>query len=142
MKIIVVVLCIVESLAGQIISMDSLGRAVSGYDITSYYSDSIPSFGDSTISLRWGGVEWLFSSAKNRDTFSQTPELFIPQYGGFCSWGMRYNGRYNADHTVYVLVENKLYFNQDPRVHSIWLRRQERNIIKADENWLKMNTEE
>ncbi len=125
--------------ADSLFQVNENGVAVSGYDVVTYFELDSAIVGNESLSTQYKGVTWYFSDSKNLVLFENNPEKYTPQYGGFCSWGMRYNGRYIADHKVFTVYENKLYFNQDRRVKRWWERKRDKNISKGDENWKGLN---
>jgi hypothetical protein len=39
----------------------------------------------------WKGATWRFASQANLDAFMKAPEMFAPQYGGYCAFAVGYN---------------------------------------------------
>lgn len=58
---------------------DSSGK----YDETKY---GVPA--DGSITSTYKGFKFAFHTEAHRDLFAANPEQYIPQYGGFCSWGI------------------------------------------------------
>lgn len=141
-KTILLTLLFLITLKSQMIQVDSLNRALSGYDVVNYYKDSTARIGDTALSVTFYNVTWLFISKENRELFIQNPELYLPQYGGFCSWGMKFGGTYDADHLRFTIYKEKLYFNQDERIERWWRNKKEWNINKADRKWKKLKDPE
>jgi YHS domain-containing protein len=67
------------------------------------------------------GYQFYFLSQENKDIFDETPDAYIPQYGGFCSWGI--SGEYcppypwekdclgpSGNWGHWTIQNNKLYF--------------------------------
>lgn len=65
---------------------------MAGYDLVAYHSlqareDGVP--GNPAISHRHSnGYLYYFASEQNRQAFVNDPAKYLPQYGGFCAWGM------------------------------------------------------
>lgn len=62
-----------------------------GYDVVSYFSleqGGVPLIGSGDYTSQFGGMLYFFSSEKNKDTFDDDPERFVPAVGGFCTYGM------------------------------------------------------
>ncbi len=137
-NLIILFVTISFSFADSLYQTNQYNIALSGLGVVSYYRYKYPVLGRDSLSFDYDGVIWLFANDENRDRFRVSPETYLPQYGGYCSWGMRFNGRYEADHTVFMIHESKLYFNQDKRVERWWKRRRENNIKRADENWAEL----
>jgi YHS domain-containing protein len=44
--------------------------------------------GSSDYTETYGGYTFYFANAKNQATFAKNPTKYLPQWGGFCSWGI------------------------------------------------------
>ena len=80
-----------------------------GYDSVSYFSDNKAVKGTPTISYDWDEGRYQFSSAKNRQAFSENPDRFAPQFGGFCTAGMAKGVKAEANPEFFTVVNGKLY---------------------------------
>ena len=77
-----------------------IGNAVlGGVDVVQYhtayklddgsYNESMTGEeGSSTYSSTHNGFKFYFVSNENKKLFDKKPEKYLPQYGGFCSWGI------------------------------------------------------
>ena len=65
------------------------GLAINGYDAVAYFSVSQPVEGSENFSYDWNGSKWLFSSQENLELFKSDTDKYVPQYGGYCAWGMK-----------------------------------------------------
>lgn len=59
------------------------GVAIKGYDAVAYHTEGRAVKGQSKLSYKWNDAKWYFASAENRDLFSDDPERYAPQYGGY-----------------------------------------------------------
>ncbi len=59
------------------------GVAIKGYDPVAYFTMGEPVKGQKEIEIQWKGAKWRFSSAAHRDLFTDNPEKYAPQYGGY-----------------------------------------------------------
>lgn len=109
--------------------------AIRGYDPVAYFTEGKAVKGDKDFTLGWQGADWRFASAGNRDRFSEDPEKYAPQYGGYCAWAVSRNYTAPTDPDAFTLVDGKLYLNYNKRVMRQWLEDRDRNIEQADENW-------
>jgi len=54
-----------------------------------YYNESMVGLvGDSTFTSTYNDHIFYFLSDENKNIFEKDPAKFMPQYGGFCSWGI------------------------------------------------------
>ncbi|MCY3969358.1 MAG: YHS domain-containing protein [Acidobacteria bacterium] len=109
--------------------------AIRGYDPVAYFTEGKAVKGDRDFTLGWQGADWRFASAENRDLFSEDPEKYAPQYGGYCAWAVSRNYTAPTDPDAFTVVNGKLYLNYNKRVMNQWLEDRDRNIEQADENW-------
>ncbi len=70
------------------------GLVLKGYDVVEYFNLTPKSEGvqgsDSYSYLYnngGGNYTFYFKNQTNRDLFANDPEKYLPQFGGFCSWG-------------------------------------------------------
>ena len=114
-------------------------KAVSGFDVVSYFNAQKPVKGLPTFTLEYKNADWYFSSQKNLELFKSNPDYFLPQYGGYCAWAMASNKTAPGNVPFWTLYRDKLYLNYDQKTHDIWQADKDTFIIKADINWQKRN---
>ncbi len=112
--------------------------AIRGYDPVAYFVQGEPVKGEASFHVRYQDASWYFSSEKNRDLFSQNPEKYAPQYGGYCAWAVSQGYTASIDPSAWTLHEGKLYLNYSKGVREDWLEDVPGNIRKADNNWPKV----
>lgn len=72
---------------------------------------------------------------RNKIAFSDDPERYIPQYGGFCAYGMSQGRFIPVDLEAYTLKDGKLYFNLDLATKKRFDANPEAFVVRADEQW-------
>lgn len=112
------------------------GVAIHGYDPVSFIDDSVKIKGIPALNYKWLGVDWYFSSETNLVKFKQSPEKYIPAYGGYCAFGVSRGYKASTEIDTWTLHEGKLYFNYNQRVKNSWMKGQQQYIQQADKNWL------
>ena len=120
---------------GQAVNRDRHGVAIDGYDAVAYFVDGKPVRGLPEFEHSWNGARYRFATAANRDRFATSPESFVPQYGGFCSWAVSRGYTADIDPAAWSIVDGKLYLNYSIRVRRTWEGDAAGNIRKADANW-------
>ena len=110
-------------------------KAIHGYDPVAYFESNKPKVGKSKHAYKWNGATWLFSSARNRDAFTKSPEKYAPQYGGYCAWAVSQGYTASIDPEAWYIREGKLYLNFSKSVQQKWLKDIPGNIKKGDINW-------
>jgi YHS domain-containing protein len=102
------------------------GVAAQGYDVVSFFEGN-PKKGNATITYNYDGAEFQFSSELNKVKFKNSPEAFIPQYGGFCAYAMSQGKEIIPNPKSWEIRAGKLYF----------FTRMFFGIIDAKRNWSK-----
>jgi len=120
------------------------GIAAQGFDVISFF-DGKPKKGYDTYSSNFNDAKYLFSSLENKEKFDASPEVFAPQYGGFCAIAMSEDKQVNPNPKSWEVRDGKLYFFTRMLFGIIDAKRQwvkdpigKREL--ADAAWQKMNT--
>ncbi len=122
--------------AFEAINLPYFGRvALDGYDAVSYFTQSKAVAGNKSYSAEWKGATWLFSSEANRQRFTENPESFAPQYGGYCSNQMSLGNLSDIDTDVWRIIDNKLYLFGHDSGRDRWASETDRRILDADRHW-------
>lgn len=104
----------VAGAAGLVAKDPKSGVAIKGYDTTAYFQKSEPKVGAPDTTVDWNGATWQFETAAEARLFSQTPEAFAPQFGGFCTRAMSMRIKVPSDPEVWRLHKGKLYLFARP----------------------------
>ena len=115
--------------------------AIGGYDPVSYFTAGKPIKGEATITYNWKNVQWHFSSDDNRKMFSENPEKYAPQYGGWCAFGWAQGYPAKIDPQAWSIVGGKLYLNYNLSVKKDWDKKQEQFIKQANTNYAKQHNQ-
>ena len=113
----------------------SMGVAVHGYDVVSFFHGDEPVHGSPKYALRWRGAVWYFASAQTMLAFEMNPKAYVPQYGGYCALAMTSGALIPADPQVFTVHDGRLYLAHSPAALQIWQADIPGNIDKADEHW-------
>ena len=109
--------------------------ALHGYDPVAYFTQGKPARGSDALAHVHEGAAYRFSSQENLDRFKQDPELFLPQYGGFCAYGVSVGKKFDGDPRFWKIEDGKLYLNLNEEIYATFLEDVDGNIEKADDNW-------
>ena len=131
-----------ETAAETAISGTKDGVAIDGYDPVAYFTLGKPTRGTEQFSYMWQGANWRFVSAENRDAFAAKPELYTPQYGGYCAYAMAGGAFAAGDGERWKIVDNKLYLNNNWLAQKLWSGDIRGYISNADRQWPKVNPAE
>jgi len=127
-----------------------LGEPVlDGLDIIPYfYNDSyIGERGSDNIVSVYDGFKYLFVTEDHKTIFDADPEQYIPQYGGYCAWGIagEYCPQYpwstsclgpSGNWEYGTILSQKLYFFLYAEAKEKFMTNVEANIDAGDERWL------
>lgn len=116
--------------------------AVKGYDPVAYFDHGKPVKGSSDFEATWNGATWRFASAASKAKFVAAPEIYAPQYGGYCAWAVSRAYTADADPKAWKIVGGKLYLNYNLEVQSEWQKDEKENIARGDANWPKLLAKE
>ncbi|MCI0445758.1 hypothetical protein L0244_22790 [bacterium] len=114
------------------------GLAIRGYDPVAYFNLNEPESGKKDFEFEFMGATWRFVSAENRDAFKNDPNKYLPQYGGYCAYGMSHGYAAPIDPAAWSIVDGKLYLNFSRDVRREWKKDIGGHIKRADVNWPKI----
>jgi hypothetical protein len=118
------------------------GIALNGYDVVAFFKQAKPVKGSSDYSFKWNDVNWLFSSKADVDSFKASPEIYAPQYGGYCAYGTAEGHKAPTQADTWTIVDNKLYFNYNKKVKQLWSKNRSALIDSANKNWVLLKDKE
>lgn len=110
-------------------------KAIRGYDTVAYFTENQPVKGSDEYALEYNGATWLFSSAENLALFTENPEKYAPQYGGYCAYAVSQGTTASIKPELFTIHDDKLYLNYSRSINDKWLADKEAYIESADENW-------
>ena len=104
-----VIMAMSNKALGQIAPVDQNKVAIGGYDVVSYFSGEAKR-GFESFSAEDHGVNYYFHSKANRTAFKKSPNKYLPQFGGFCAWGVgAKSAKFPIDPESYDIKDGKLY---------------------------------
>lgn len=96
------------------------GVAIRGYDTVAYFTQGQPVEGKDDHTVEWQGAIWKFSSQEHLALFTNSPETYAPQYGGYCAYGVANNYLVKIEPDSWRIVDDKLYLNYNKSVQKQW----------------------
>ena len=109
--------------------------AVGGYDVVSYFTEGKAVKGSGFHTTTYDGEDYLFSSKENLELFKAEPSRYLPQFGGWCAYGVAIGKKFYVDPTVFEVVDGKLYLNLDTSIQEKWAENKAEHISTAHKNW-------
>lgn len=119
-------------------SADTNLVGVQGYDLVSYHQDSGPVKGNGNFSADHNGVTYLFSSLENKEKFAAAPANYVPEFGGYCAYGVKFGKKFAGDPERWKVVDGKLYLNLDEKVQALWAKDIPTYIQEANKQWMSI----
>ena len=117
------------------VNADATGYVIRGYDPVAYFKEGRPVPGRPDLEVEYKGGKYLFTSTANRDAFKADPEKYLPQYGGYCAFGVAMGKKFDVDPASWRIVDTKLYFNLNPVILEKWSGDTKGYIQKSEKNW-------
>lgn len=111
------------------------GLALRGYDPVAYFAAGKPVIGTATYTATHNGASYRFANEENLKAFNANPETYVPQYGGYCAFGVAVGAKFDGDPELWKIVDGKLYLNLNPDIQEQWQKDVAGHITKADTNW-------
>ena len=110
-------------------------KAIRGYDTVAYFTENKAVEGSENFSTEYMGAVWLFSSQEHLDLFTENPEKYAPQYGGYCAYAVSQNKTASIQPDLFTIVDGKLYLNYNESINDKWRANKENFIVDADKHW-------
>lgn len=97
------------STCAQIQPIDENGLAIGGYDVVSYFS-GVAQKGSEKLTAEHDGATYRFVSTENRKAFESEPTKYLPQFGGYCAWGVAAkDSKFPINPETFDIIDGKLY---------------------------------
>jgi YHS domain-containing protein len=112
--------------------------AVNGYDPVAFFTDAKPVNGSPLITAEYEGATYLFASEEHKGLFLKSPEKYVPQYGGFCAYGVGLDKLFPVDISTWQVRDNKLYLNLNSAILKEFNADFSGNVDKASKNWPRL----
>ncbi len=123
-------------------NVDKNNIALKGYDVVSYFYLEKPVKGTAEIVYEYKGTKYLFANKVYHRLFRTEPKKYIPQYGGWCAYGIAKGKKSPINPNAYIISDNKLYlFYKTPFLDTkkLWEKDSVSLQKNADIAWKKFN---
>jgi YHS domain-containing protein len=111
------------------------GLAIGGYDPVAFFTDGKPIAGSAEFELRYGGAVWRFANVGNRAAFAASPDVYMPQYGGYDPVGVAHGVAVAGNPDVWFIAGEKLFLFYDGSRRDKFATDPDRVIGSADRKW-------
>ena len=120
--------------------------ALLGYSPVSYLILGIAQKGVKEYKASYDGLNYYFTTNDQKKTFEENPTKYLPQYGGYCAFGVSVGAKFRADPNKFVVKDGKYFlflYDLEVDAQQLWLAgNHEKLVAKADGNWNKLSKEQ
>ncbi|WP_431162114.1 YHS domain-containing (seleno)protein [Flagellimonas beolgyonensis] len=124
-------------------NIDNSNIALEGYSPVSYLDLGIAQKGLKQFKSEHEKVVYYFTDADQKKKFDKNPSKYLPQYGGYCAFGVYAGAKFRPDPNKFIVKDGKYFlylYNIELDAQQLWL--EENNhaklVGKANENWSKL----
>lgn len=124
-------------------NIDDSKIALQGYSPVSYLDLGLAQKGLKEYKSTHDGVNYYFTSKDQKKKFDESPAKYLPQYGGYCAFGVSVGAKFRVDPNKFVVKDGKYFlFLNDLEVDACQLWKDgnhEKLVAKADANWADLS---
>ena len=122
-------------LHAQAQNLDKAGRALQGYDPVAFFTKGKPVKGNPAISSKINGATYFFGSAEDKELFDKDPAKYMPQFGGYCAYGVSKGDLVKIEVDAFQIVDGRLLLQYDKSIRDKFNKDTKTNLKTADANW-------
>lgn len=86
------------------------------------------------------GVAYYFATAENQAVFEADPDRFVPQNGGFCTYGVSVGKKFDGDPRYAAVVDGQLYVFLNETVFDLFQEDRAGTIARAADHWQRIRS--
>lgn len=119
-------------------NVDGNGVGLSGHDPVAFFTEGKPVKGNSQYQSHYasyGGATYNFASAENKALFDENPEMYAPQYGGYCATAMSMGKVEEIQVDSFVIHNNRLLMQHNNMAKMVFQKSPDERLAAADKNW-------
>ncbi|GAB5480559.1 MAG: hypothetical protein Pars92KO_03160 [Parasphingorhabdus sp.] len=109
--------------------------ALHGVDTVAFINTGNRIQGTAKFTAVHDGVAYYFSTQENLDAFKAAPARYMPQNGGFCTFGVSVGKKFDGDPRWADVRNGKLYVFLSEAIFNAYQKDPEGAIAKADAQW-------
>lgn len=125
----------------QSVNADDSKIALQGYSPVSYLDLGLAQKGLKEFKSTYGGNAYYFTSNEQKKAFEKSPERYLPQYGGFCAFGVAVGAKFRVDPNKFLVKDDKYFlflYDLEVDAQQLWLAGKHNELVaKANVNWSK-----
>ena len=125
-------------------NIDDSKIGLQGYSPVSYLDLGLAQRGSKQHKAVHNKIAYYFTSNEQKAKFEKNPEKYLPQFGGFCAFGIYAGAKFRVDPNKFIVSNGKYYlFLNDVEVDAkqLWLAEKESKLLAtAHKNWKNLKT--
>lgn len=111
-----------------------------GVDPVAFVNSGKPVEGAATYTATHDGVAYYFASADNKAEFEADPTAYLPQNGGFCTYGVSVGKKFDGDPSFAAIIDQRLYVFLNEEIYNAFNKDRAGTIAKAETNWPRIRS--
>lgn len=124
-------------------NIDNSNIALQGYSPVSYLDLGIAQKGLKELKSEHEKVVYYFTNAEQKKKFDKNPSRYLPQYGGYCAFGVYAGAKFRPDPNKFIVKDGKYFlylYNLELDAQQLWLaeNNHKKLVSTADGNWGKL----
>lgn len=124
-------------------NIDNSNIALLGYSPVSYADLGLAQKGVKNFKSEYKKVNYYFTSSEQKVKFDQNPEKYLPEYGGYCAFGIYAGAKFRPDPNKFINKDGKYYlflYDLELDAQQLWLNENDHNKLEqtANVNWQKL----
>lgn len=125
-------------------NIDDSNIGLQGYSPVSYLDLGLAQRGSKQYKAVHSNIAYYFTSNEQKAKFEKNPEKYLPQFGGFCAFGVYAGAKFRVDPNKFVVSNGKYYLflnNVEVDAKQLWLAEKESKLLAtANKNWKTLRT--
>lgn len=109
--------------------------ALHGYDPVAFIDLENRIEGRAAYTSVHDGVAYYFSSEENLQKFERAPQRYLPQFGGFCTFGVSVGKKFDGNPRFAAVEDGKLYVFLNEAIFNEFRKDRKGTIRKAERQW-------
>tara|TARA_A100000171_G_scaffold78_1_gene73 strand:- start:4000 stop:4461 length:462 start_codon:yes stop_codon:yes gene_type:complete len=124
-------------------NIDDSKIALQGYSPVSYLDLGIAQKGLKEHKATHDGLAYYFTSEAQKKSFESNPKKYLPQYGGYCAFGVSVGAKFRVDPNKFVVKDGKYFlflYDLEVDAQQLWITGNHKQLVeKANMNWTKLS---
>jgi hypothetical protein len=111
------------------------GLAISGFDPVAYFTDAKAVLGRPDLELSRDGVVWRFRNEGNRAAFLESPDVYMPRFGGYDPVAIARGASVPGHPQIWSVVADRVYLFYSNEARAAFVADPGRYIDAAERKW-------